>query len=33
MTEPRNADNWAKPTDRFHVGDVDEGAATGNVEG
>jgi len=33
MTEPRNADNWAKPIDEFHVGEVAEGASTGNVEG
>lgn len=33
MTEPRNADSWAKPTDEFHVGEVAEGANTGNVEG
>ena len=33
MTEPRNADSWAKPIDEFHVGEVAEGANTGNVEG
>lgn len=33
MTEPRNADNWAKPIDEFHVADVAEGARKGNVEG
>lgn len=33
MTEPRNADNWAKPIDEFHVGEVAEGAHKGNVEG
>jgi len=33
MTEPRNADSWAKPIEEFHVEDVVEGAATGNVEG
>jgi len=33
MTEPRDSENWADPTDAFHVGDVAEGAATGNVEG
>jgi hypothetical protein len=33
MTEPRDAENWADPTDVFHVGDVAEGAVTGNVEG
>ncbi len=33
MTEPRNADNWAKPVDKFHVGEVAAGVAKGNVEG
>ena len=33
MTEPRNADNWAKPIDEFHVADVAEGARKGNVDG
>ena len=33
MTEPRNADNWAKPISEFHVADVAEGAHKGNVEG
>jgi hypothetical protein len=33
MTEPRDAENWADPTDVFHVGDVADGAVTGNVEG
>lgn len=33
MSEPRNAENWAKPTDVFHVGEIAEGAPTGNVEG
>lgn len=33
MTEPRNADNWAKPIHEFHVADVAEGAHKGNVEG
>ena len=33
MTEPRNADSWAKPVDQFHVGDVGAGAPKGNVEG
>lgn len=33
MTEPRNADSWADPTDVFHVGEVADEAATGNVEG
>lgn len=33
MTEPRNAENWAKPIDEFHVGDVADGAFKGNVEG
>ena len=33
MTEPRDAQNWAKPVDEFHVQDVPEGAFTGNVEG
>jgi len=34
VTEPRNADSWAKPVETFHVGDnVEEGARTGNVEG
>ena len=33
MTEPRNADSWADPTDAFHVGEMAENTATGNVEG
>lgn len=33
MGDPRNAENWAKPVDRFHVADIAEGAAAGNVEG
>jgi hypothetical protein len=33
VTEPRNADNWAKPVEALHVGDVAEGAPKGNVEG
>jgi hypothetical protein len=33
MTEPRNAENWAKPVDVFHVGEDIEGAHKGNVEG
>lgn len=33
MSEPRDAENWAKPIDEFKVGEVAEGAVTGNVEG
>jgi hypothetical protein len=33
MTEPRNAENWAKPIDVFHVEDDVRGAHKGNVEG
>jgi hypothetical protein len=33
MTEPRDIDSWAEPVETFHVGAVDEGAVTGNVEG
>lgn len=33
MTEPRNAENWAKPVDVFHVEQSIEGAHKGNVEG
>lgn len=33
MTESRDAENWAKPVDAFHVGEVPEGARKGNVEG
>lgn len=33
LTEPRNADNWAKPVEAFHVADGFEGAHKGNVEG
>jgi hypothetical protein len=33
MTEPTNADNWAKPVDHFDVGEVAEGAVAGNVQG
>lgn len=33
MSEPRDFENWAKPVDAFHVGEVAEGARKGNVEG
>lgn len=33
LTEPRNADNWAKPVEAFHVAEGLEGAHKGNVEG
>ena len=33
MSEPINAENWAKPVETFHVGDIAEGARTGNVAG
>lgn len=33
MTEPRDAGNWAKPIDEFHVVDLAEGVFKGNVEG
>lgn len=33
MTEPRNAENWAKPLDVFHVDATIQGAYKGNVEG
>lgn len=33
MTEPRDADNWAKPIDAFHVEETVEGVFSGNVEG
>ncbi len=33
MTEPRDAQNWAKPIDVFHVEETAEGAYKGNVEG
>lgn len=33
MTEPRNAENWAKPIEVFHVDETIEGAHKGNVEG
>jgi len=33
MSEPRDVENWAKPIDEFKVGEVAEGAVTGNVEG
>ena len=33
MTEPRDADNWAKPIDAFHVEEKVEGVFSGNVEG
>ena len=33
MSEPKDAENWAKPIDEFKVGEVAEGAVTGNVEG
>jgi hypothetical protein len=32
-TEPRDAANWAKPIDTFHVDEVAEGVRKGNVEG
>lgn len=33
MPDPRNAENWAEPTDSFHVGEMAAGAPIGNVEG
>lgn len=33
MSEPRNAENWAKPVESFHVEDSTSGVAKGNVEG
>lgn len=33
MTEPRDAESWAEPIEKFHVGEVADGALTGNVEG
>jgi hypothetical protein len=33
VTEPRDTENWAQPVDAFHVGDIEEGARKGNVEG
>lgn len=33
MSEPRNAENWAKPIEAFHVEEKVEGAHSGNVEG
>jgi hypothetical protein len=33
MTEPRDAGNWAKPIDEFHVTNVADGAHRGNVDG
>lgn len=33
MTDPSNADSWAKPIDTFEVGDVGPEAVKGNVEG
>lgn len=33
MSEPRNADNWAKPVDSFQVGAGTGDAPTGNVQG
>ncbi len=33
VTEPRDSENWAKPVDAFHVGEMAEGARKGNVEG
>jgi hypothetical protein len=33
MTEPRNAENWAKPVETFHVEETVAGAHKGNVEG
>ncbi len=33
MSEPRNADSWAKPIDEFKVGEVSDRAVKGNVEG
>lgn len=33
MTEPRNAENWAKPVEEFHADGVAAGTPKGNVEG
>jgi hypothetical protein len=33
MGVPRDADNWAKPIDSFHIEEMIEGAYKGNVEG
>jgi hypothetical protein len=33
VTEPRDAENWAKPVETFHVEEMGEGVARGNVEG
>lgn len=33
MTDPRNADNWARPIDVFHVDETIQGVHKGNVEG
>ena len=33
VTEPRNADNWAKPIETFHVDETIQGPHKGNVEG
>lgn len=33
MTEPKDRENWAKPVEQLHVGDVDPKAPRGNVEG
>ena len=33
MNESRDRDNWAKPIEELHVGDVDPTAPRGNVEG
>lgn len=33
MRDPRNAENWARPVDQFHLAEIAEGAVAGNVEG
>lgn len=33
MSEPMDRENWAKPVEQLHVGDVDPKAPRGNVEG
>ena len=33
MTEPRNAQNWAKPIEVFHIDETIEGVGKGKVEG
>jgi hypothetical protein len=33
VTEPRDAENWAKPIETFHVEKQAEGVFSGNVEG